>query len=101
MPTPPQGGSDERGGSIGRLHPLGNVGYRGHPLSPLFLRPHLAIPAQAGIQHRKRALRAPSGRSEGAADSHKLAPSPAAAIARMCAFRALFALDSRPCSSQG
>ena len=52
------------------------------------------IPAKAGIPHRKRALRAPSGRSEGVADSHKLAPPPAAAIARMCAFRALFALDS-------
>ena len=57
--------------------------------------PHLAIPAQAGIQRIKRALRAPSGRSEGAAGSHTLAPPPAAAIARMCAFRALFALDSR------
>ncbi|MDD9818384.1 MAG: hypothetical protein OXU61_09675, partial [Gammaproteobacteria bacterium] len=55
--------------------------------------PHV-IPAKAGIQHRKRALRAPSGRSEGAADSHKLAPPPAGAIARMCAFRALFARDS-------
>ena len=63
--------------------------------TPPFPCPHLAIPAQAGIQHNKRALRAPSGRSEGAADSHKLAPPPAAAIARMCAFRALFALDSR------
>jgi len=63
--------------------------------------PPLAIPAQAGIQRIKRALRAPSGRSEGAADSHKLAPPPAGAIARMCAFRAVFALESRPCSSQG
>ncbi|MDD9817650.1 MAG: hypothetical protein OXU61_05895 [Gammaproteobacteria bacterium] len=34
-----------------------------------------------------------AGRGRGR--SHKLAPPPAAAIARMCAFRALFALDSR------
>jgi len=63
--------------------------------TPPFPCPRLAIPAQAGIQRIKRALRAPSGRSERAADSHKLAPPPAGAIARMCAFRALFALDSR------
>jgi len=70
--------------------------------TPPFPCPHLAIPAQslplagtgAGIQHNKRALRAPSGRSEDAADSDKLAPPPAAAIVRMCAFRALFARDS-------
>ena len=49
---------------------------------------HPAIPAKSGIQHRKRALRTPLqewpmiGRS---------GPSGAA----MCAFRALFALDSR------
>ena len=76
----------------------------GHPSNKAYSAipmPPLAIPAQAGIQHRKRALRAPSGQSEGAAGGHKLAPPPAGAIARMCAFRALFALDSRPCSSQG
>ena len=68
---------------------------------PRHSRAPLAIPAKAGIQRIKRALRAPSGRSEGKADSHKLAPPPASAIMRMCAYRALFALDSRPCSSQG
>ena len=47
---------------------------------------YLVIPAKAGIQRIKRALRAPSGRSEGAADSDNLAPPPAGANVRMCAY---------------
>ena len=56
---------------------------------------------KAGIQRIKRALRAPSWRGEGKADGQRFALSPTGAIARMCAFRALFTLDSGPCSSQG
>ena len=89
----------ESGGTRRRLPLVQSVQKpRGHPANKAYSAtpmPPLAIPAQAGIQRIKRALRAPSVRSEGAADSHKLAPPPAGGIVRMCAFRAVFALDSR------